>query len=45
MFGSSMGKMTVEQRATGRIVCEDGQRVGGPVRHQFTSQAAALARR
>jgi ProP effector len=24
MFGSSMGKMTVEQRGTGRIVCEDG---------------------
>lgn len=44
MFGSSMGKMTVEQ-GTGRIVCEDGQRVGGPARHQFTSQAAALARR
>ena len=41
MFGSSMGKLTIEQRGTGWIVCEDGRRVGGTVRHQFTSQAAA----
>jgi hypothetical protein len=41
MFGSSMGKLTIDQRGTGWIVCEDGRRVGGTVRHPFTSQAAA----
>lgn len=41
MFGSSLGKLTVEQRGNGWIVCEDGRRVGGTVRHPFTSQAAA----
>jgi hypothetical protein len=41
MFGSSMGKLTVEQHGTGWIVCEDGRRVGGTVRRPFTSQEAA----
>jgi hypothetical protein len=41
MFGSSMGKLTIEQRGTGWIVCEDGRRVGGTVCHPFPSQAAA----
>jgi hypothetical protein len=41
MFGSSMGKLTIEQRGSGWIVLEDGKRVGGTVRHPFTNQAAA----
>jgi hypothetical protein len=41
MLGSSLGKLTVEQHGTGWIVCEDGRRVGGPVRYPFTSQEAA----
>jgi hypothetical protein len=41
MFGSSMGKLTIEQRGSGWIVLEDGRRVGGTVRHPFTSRAAA----
>ena len=41
MFGSSMGKLTVEQRGSRWIVCEDGKRVGGTVRQPFASQAAA----
>jgi hypothetical protein len=36
MFGSSMGKLTIEQSGAGWIVCEDGRRVGGTVRHPFT---------
>jgi hypothetical protein len=40
-FGSSMGKLTVEQHGAGWIVCEDGRRVGGPVRYPFTSREAA----
>jgi hypothetical protein len=40
-FGSSMGKLTIEQCGTGWIVCEDGRRVGGTVRHPLPSQAAA----
>lgn len=41
VFGSSMGKLTIERCGSGWIVCEDGRRVGGPVHHAFTSQAAA----
>jgi hypothetical protein len=41
MFGSSMGKLTIEQRGSGWIVLEDGRRVGGTLRHPFTNQAAA----
>ena len=40
-FGSSMGKLTVEPHGAGWIVCEDGRRVGGPVRYPFTSREAA----
>jgi hypothetical protein len=41
VFGSSMGKLTIERCGSGWIVCEDGRRVGGTVRYAFTSQAAA----
>src|SRR4029077_8034161 len=41
LFGSSMGKLTIEQRGSGWIGLEDGRRVGGTVRHPFASQAAA----
>jgi hypothetical protein len=41
MFGSALGKMTIERRGKGWIVLEDGRRVGGTVRHPFTSQEAA----
>jgi hypothetical protein len=41
MFGSSLGKLTVEKRGNGWIICEDSRRVGGPVLYPFTSQEAA----
>jgi hypothetical protein len=41
MFGSSMGKMTVEKRGGEWIVCEDGRRIGGTVRYPFESREAA----
>lgn len=41
VFGSSMGKLSIEQHGTDWIVCEDGRHVGGTVRLPFTSREAA----
>jgi hypothetical protein len=41
MFGSSMGKMTIDQRGKGWVVCEDGKRVGGTLLYPFESREDA----